>query len=310
MLTRIAAIAFNTYRESVRARILHGLFAAALAAAAYSLVVGAYALGARLRVVSDLGAAATSLFAVVVAIVIGATSLYRELELKTIFPILARPIRRGEYLVGKALGTVLTLAVFVAANSGLLLLALSAMAGRSPSLIALLLVALIAALVLVAWRVARARTWLPLVFSLVVLVMGAGLAGVAPDERRVIVGSAALVLCEVAIVTSLATLFSAFSSPFLTAVFTLGLFVVGRSADALAALPPKVFGEAIHAVGSFLSKIVPNLMLYQPPRALLTGEAAGIELGNYLLSALLHAAAWSILLLSAATLIFRRRDFL
>ncbi|HVJ17020.1 MAG TPA: ABC transporter permease subunit [Polyangiaceae bacterium] len=310
MLTRIAVIAFNTYRESVRARILHGLFGVALAAAAYSLVVGAYALNARLRVVSDLGAASTSLFAVVVAIVIGATSLYRELELKTIFPILARPIGRGEYLVGKTLGTVLTLAVFVAANSGLLLLALSAMAGRSPSLIVLLLALALVAIVLVAWRVPRARIWLPLVFAMLTLGAGVVFSAVAPDERRVIVGSAALVLCEVAIVTSIATLFSAFSSPFLTAIFTLGLFIVGRSADTLAALPPRVFGEVIHGTGSFLSKIVPNLMLYQPPRALLTGEAAGVELGSYLLSALLHAVAWSVLLLGAATLIFRRRDFL
>ncbi len=310
MLTRIAVIAFNTYRESVRARILHGLFAAALAAAAYSLVVGAYALNARLRVVSDLGAASTSLFAVVVAIVIGATSLYRELELKTIFPILARPVRRGEYLVGKTLGTVLTLGVFVAANSGLLLLALSAMAGRSLPLIALLLLLALVALMAIAWRVPRSRTWLPLVFSLLVLAAGVGFSGVAPDERRVVVGSAALVLCEVAIVTSLATLFSAFSSPFLTAIFTLGLFIVGRSADTLATLPAKVFGEVIHGAGSLLSKVVPNLMIYQPPRALLTGEAAGVELGGYLLGALIHALGWSVLLLGAATLIFRRRDFL
>jgi Cu-processing system permease protein len=310
MLTRIAVIAFNTYRESVRARVLHGLFGAAVAAAAYSLVVGAYALNARLRVVSDLGAASTSLFAVVVAIVIGATSLYRELELKTIFPILARPIRRGEYLVGKMLGTVLTLAVFVAANSGLLLLALSAMAGSSLTLIAGMLAAVGAALGLVAWRMPRWRTFLPLAFALIVLAAGSAFAAIAPDERRVIVGSAALVLCEVAIVTSLATLFSAFSSPFLTAIFTLGLFVVGRSADSLAALPPRVFGEVVHQAGSALSMVVPNLMLYQPPRALLTGEAGGTPLGVYLGGAALHALAWSVLLLGAATLIFRRRDFL
>jgi ABC-type transport system involved in multi-copper enzyme maturation permease subunit len=246
----------------------------------------------------------------VVAIVIGATSLYRELELKTIFPILARPIRRGEYLVGKTLGTVLTLAVFVAANSGLLLLALSAMAGRSLSLIILLVALSLSVCLVVAWRAPRSRTWLPLVFSLLVLAFGAASSAIAPDERRVIVGSAALVLCEVAIVTSLATLFSAFSSPFLTAIFTLGLFVVGRSADTLATLPPKVFGEVIHGTGSLLSKVVPNLMVYQPPRALLTGEAAGADLGSYLLGALLHALGWSVLLLGGATLIFRRRDFL
>ena len=131
MLSRISVVALNTYREAVRARVLHGLFALAIATAGYSLVVGAFALNSSLRVVSDLGAASISIYGIIVAVVLGATSLYRELELKTIFPILARPIRRSEYLVGKYLGTVLTLAVFIAANSGALLLALSVEAGRS-----------------------------------------------------------------------------------------------------------------------------------------------------------------------------------
>ena len=102
MITRVAVIALNAYREAVRARILHGLFALALATAGYALVVGAYASRSRMRVVSDLGSASISLYAIAVAVVLGATSLYRELELKTIFPILARPIRRSEYLVGNA----------------------------------------------------------------------------------------------------------------------------------------------------------------------------------------------------------------
>src|SRR5262245_61891154 len=125
MLARISAVAFNAYRESVRARILHGLFGLAIATGGYSLVVGAYASQSQMRVVSDLGSASISLYAVIVAIVLGATSLYRELEQKTIFPILARPIRRSEYLVGKLAGTVLTLGVFIAANAGALLFALA-----------------------------------------------------------------------------------------------------------------------------------------------------------------------------------------
>src|SRR6188472_4748550 len=136
MLARIFVIALNTYREAVRARILHGLFALALATTGYSLVVGAYTAKNQLRVVSDLGAAAISLYAIIVAVVLGATSLYRELELKTLFPILARPIRRSEYLVGKLFGTVLTLAVFIAMNGGVLLLALGVLSGRSPGAVA------------------------------------------------------------------------------------------------------------------------------------------------------------------------------
>ena len=105
MFTRIGVVALNTYREAVRARVLHGLFGLALVTAGYCLVVGQFALHSALRVISDLGAATVSFFGIVVAVVLGATSLYRELELKTVFPILARPIHRAEYLVGKYLGT-------------------------------------------------------------------------------------------------------------------------------------------------------------------------------------------------------------
>jgi Cu-processing system permease protein len=310
MLTRVAVIALNAYRESVRARILHGLFALALGTAGYALVVGAYASRSRLRVVSDLGAASISLYAIVVAVVLGATSLYRELELKTIFPILARPIRRSEYLLGKLLGTVLTLAVFIAANGGVLLLALGVLSGQAimPLVVAGLLLAV--GFGLVAWKRPRSRTYLPILAALVLVVAGLWLSGGAPDDRRVVVGSAVLTLCEVVVVASLATLFSSFSSPFLTAVFTLSVFIVGRSADSLAKLPARVFGETIHALGAGLAKVVPNLMWYVPPRPLLTGEAAGQDLLSHVLMAAGYALCWAVALLTLAAAVFKRRDFL
>ena len=55
---------------------------------------------------------------------------------------------------------------------------------------------------------------------------------------------------------------------------------------------------------------VPNLMIYVPPRSLLTGEATGVALGEYLLLAAAQATAWSVGLLAVASLVFRRRDFL
>src|SRR6185295_12223874 len=107
MLGRVAAIALNTFRESLRARILLGLMGVAFAVSLYSIVVGSYSLRSAPRVVSDLGWASISVFGILTAIVISSTSLYRELEQKTLFPILARPIHRAEYLVGKYLGTLL-----------------------------------------------------------------------------------------------------------------------------------------------------------------------------------------------------------
>src|SRR5262252_8139109 len=159
MLDRVAAIAFNTYRESVRARILLGLAGVAFAVAFYSIIVGAYTLKNAARVVSDLGAASISLFGIAVAIVIAATSLYRELEQKTIFPILARPIRRGEYLVGKYAGTLLTLAVFIMADAGLVLLIGAALANRSILLVLGVGVGSIVVLIVALWRLPRVRSF-------------------------------------------------------------------------------------------------------------------------------------------------------
>jgi Cu-processing system permease protein len=310
MLTRVAVIAFNTYREAVRARVLHGLSALALATAIYALVVGAFSNRAELRVVSDLGAATISLYGVIVAVVLGATSLYRELELKTIFPILARPIRRSEYLLGKYLGIVLTLTVFIAANTGLLLLALAELSGKSRALCVAVGLSVTAASFLVGWKVPRGRTALPIAWSIALAAIGFALSGGAPDDRRVLFGSALLSICEVGIIAALATLFAAFSSPFLTAVFTFGLFIVGRSADTLINLPVRMFGETVRDVGQWVARFVPNLMLFTPERPLLTGEAAGVPLVSYILGSAAYATLWIAGLLVLASVLFQRRDFL
>jgi len=245
-----------------------------------------------------------------VAVVLGATSLYRELELKTIFPVLARPIRRTEYLIGKLLGTLLTLAVFIAANAGALLFALAVLGGRSPTTALAFSLGSIVVAVGVALRFRRLRTVVPVVWAFVFVVLGFVLAASAPADRSVIAASALLTLCEVAVVASFATLFSAFSSPFLTAMFTLGVFVIGRVADGLAKLPVRTFGWVVHEAGKLLAKVVPNLMIYVPARPLLTGEAAQADLAQYVASAAVHALGWSVLLVALASVIFQRRDFL
>jgi Cu-processing system permease protein len=310
MLARIFVIALNTYREAVRARILHGLFALALATTGYSLIVGAYTAKNQLRVVSDVGAAAISLYAIIVAVVLGATSLYRELELKTLFPILARPVSRSEYLTGKYLGTLLVLAVFVVANTGIGLLATAVISGRGWGLAVGLALGSLGAAAAVGYVKRPSLTYLPIAWSAFVGIAGALLASGAPDDRRVFLGLGILTMCEVSIIAGLATLFSSFSSPFLTAVLTFGVFIIGRSADTLARLPVRVFSQVGHDLGAAASRVVPNLMLYVPPRPLLTGEAANVALWPYVGSAALHALGWAVALLALASVIFRRRDFI
>ena len=310
MLGRVLAIAFNTYRESVRARILLGLAGIAFAVAFYSLIVGAYTLKHAPRVVSDLGAASISMFSIAVAVIIGATSLHRELEQKTLFPILARPLGRSEYLLGKYLGTLLTIGVFIMADAGLVLLISSALADRPMELVigsGLLTVVLLAGAM---WKWPRSRTFGLIPWSVAILVLGTVLASGAGEERRVVLGGAMLAFFEVAIVTAIATLFSSFSTPFLSALLTLGIVIIGRSADSLSRFPVKTFGQPMHDFGVFLAHIAPNLHIFVPPRPLLTGEAIDAHLGPYLGMAGLSALAWSVGLLAVASLIFRRRDFL
>lgn len=310
MLNRVLTVASNTYRECVRARILLGLGALALGTALYSIAIGAFTLTNAPRVVADLGAASISLYAIIVAVVIGGTTVHRELELKTIFPILARPIRREEYVVGKYLGILLTLVVFISFDAAAVLLIVATMAGRSP-IVTVGLGLGVAALVTVAQFVwVRQATRITALVGLVALAVAFVLASPTPDEQRVVAGMAMLSVCEVAIVAAIATLFSSFSTPFLSAVLTTGVFLIGRSADTLAKLPAKTFGPQIKRMGEILSHVVPNLQVYTPPRPLLTGESDVVSLGPYLGLSAAQSLAWAVGLLVVSCVVFRRRDFL
>ena len=309
VIARVLAIALNTYREAVRARVLYGLLGLALATSGYSLVIATLSLRQEARVVADLGAASTSLYAVLVAIVLGATSLYRELELKTIFPILTRRLRRHEYVVGKYLGTLATLAVFVAIDGALVLAIVAGEGGRAIGAIAGAWGALLAALGVALWRAKRARVFVVIPWSIALFATMALLASSSPDERRLVLASSLLTVSEVAIVAAIATLFSSFSSPFLTAVFTVGVFAIGRSADTLAHVPAKVFGQAVHDLCAAIARVVPNLHVYVPPRPLLLGEVPDMPVWPFVALSAAQAILYATLLLTLSAIVFRKRDF-
>src|SRR5580693_9244824 len=202
MTSRILVIALNTYREAVRARLLIGVFGLALATCFYAVVVGAFSLHNEVRVVADLGAASLSLYGVLIAVVLGSTSLYRELEHKTVFPILSRPIRRWEYLVGKYLGTMLTVTVFVATDTAAILGTLALEAGQTTSKV---LVPIGVLLVLLGGALAAARhrrVFVMIPWSIVLAVVVWTVASPALEDRQLVVAGALLSVCEVAIVAA------------------------------------------------------------------------------------------------------------
>jgi Cu-processing system permease protein len=309
MLSRILTIALNTYREAVRARLLLGVFALGLATCAYSLVVASLSLHDEARVVADLGAASLSLYGVLIAIVLGSTSLYRELEHKTIFPILSRPIRRWEYLVGKYLGIVLTVVVFVAIETAAVLAMLALEAGQLPWRVAGALAAMAGILGALLLRARRGRVFAAVPWACGLAVAAWLVAAPAGEERQLVTASAVLAVSEVVIVAAVATLFASFSSPFLTAAFTAMVFLIGRSADTLAHLPKRLFGKAVAAGGGALARVFPNLHVYVPARPLLLGQVADHPVWRYVGAAMLHAVFYATALLVVAALAFQKRDF-
>ncbi|MFZ0807763.1 MAG: ABC transporter permease [Candidatus Sulfotelmatobacter sp.] len=111
MNARILHIARNTFREAVRDRVLYNLIAFALLLSGAAILVGQISIDIERLVVVNLGLTAVSLFGVVIAIFIGIGLVSKEIEKRTLYTVLSRPVRRWEFIVGKFLGLAGTLVV-------------------------------------------------------------------------------------------------------------------------------------------------------------------------------------------------------
>ena len=107
----IWAIARNTFREAVRNKILYSLLFFAVLIILSALAVGQLSLHEEIRMTRDVGLYGIDVFSVIIAIFVGVNLLYKELDLKTVYTILPKPIYRWEFVLGKWLGMLLTLAV-------------------------------------------------------------------------------------------------------------------------------------------------------------------------------------------------------
>lgn len=108
---RIFHIATNTFREAVRDRVLYNLVAFALLMTGTAILVGQVSIGIERLVVINLGLTAVSLFGIVIAIFVGIGLVSKEIEKRTLYTILSRPVRRWEFITGKFFGLTGTLVV-------------------------------------------------------------------------------------------------------------------------------------------------------------------------------------------------------
>jgi ABC-type transport system involved in multi-copper enzyme maturation permease subunit len=111
MMKPIAPVAFNTFREAVRDRVLYNLIVFALLMIGASLLLGQITIGVQRQLLINLGLTAISIFGVLIAIFIGIGLVSKEIDKRTLYTVLTRPVQRWEFILGKFFGLVGTLVV-------------------------------------------------------------------------------------------------------------------------------------------------------------------------------------------------------
>jgi ABC-type transport system involved in multi-copper enzyme maturation permease subunit len=229
------AIAINVFRESVRDKVLYNLvfFAVLLIGASYML--GQLTAGQDVKIIKDLGLAATSIFGLFIAVFIGIGLVSKEVERRSIYALLAKPIHRYHLVLGKYCGLVLTLAVNVSVMAAALYLVLAYMA----------------------WGVAPevAKTW------------------DAPALDPALLQAVGLVFVELMLVTAVAMCFSTFSTPLLSAALTFGLFIVGHFSSDLRNFQDVVDSPAAARVARTLYWVLPNLAQFDVKADVVHGQS-------------------------------------
>jgi len=127
----IVAIALNTFREAIRDRILYLILAFALVLIAVSHFVSLLTVGSEVKIVKDLGLSAISFFGLLTAVFVGVSLVFKEIERRTVYTLLAQPVRRWQFVCGKYAGLSLVLAASVVITGAALVVAV-ALTGESP----------------------------------------------------------------------------------------------------------------------------------------------------------------------------------
>jgi ABC-type transport system involved in multi-copper enzyme maturation permease subunit len=252
---KIKAISLNTLKEATRDKVFYNLLIFALLVIAASVLIGDLSIGANEKIIKDIGLAAILLFGMLTAILVGISLVSKEVERRTLYTILAKPVHRYEFLLGKYLGLCLTLLVNVVIMTVFLIL-------------------------IVGWQ--RGALSISLLKAIT------------------------LIYCELVLVTAIALLFSTLSSPTLSAVFTLALYVIGHLTADL---------KGIGAVAkSQLSRSLINLCYYLLPNFnnfnIRAEVVHGVHIGNaYLLGVVLYTVLYIGIFLCLSILSFQRKEF-
>ena len=216
-----SVVALSVFRESVRDRVPYNLVLFAVLLIGSSFLLGQLTAGQDVKIIKDLGLAATGVFGLFIAIFIGIGLVSKEVERRSIYSLLSKPVSRAQFIAGKYVGLVLTLAV----NVGVMTLALYAVLGY------------------MTWTESAEfkSSW----------------DAPGTDPRLLI--AIGLTFVELMLITAVALFFSTFSTPLLSAVLTFGLYIVGHFNTELRNFDQVVNSRAAAWLARALYHVLPDL---------------------------------------------------
>jgi ABC-type transport system involved in multi-copper enzyme maturation permease subunit len=262
----MAAVAINVYKESIRDRVPYNLVLFATLLIGSSYLLGQLTAGQDVKIIKDLGLAATSVFGLFIAIFIGIGLVSKEVERRSIYALLAKPVSRSQFIAGKYAGLVLTLAVNVAVMT----------------------VALYAVLGYMDWmeNPEAKKAW------------------EAPAMDPALLLAVALIFLELMLITAIALFFSTFSSPILSAALTFGLYVAGHFNADLKNFDRVVESPAAARLARGVYHVLPDLSAFDIKLEVVHGLP--VAAGYLASTALYGGAYIAALLLAATFIFSRR----
>lgn len=254
-LLRIHALATNTFREAIRNKLLYTLLGFSFLMIASGVLLATLSYVEVDEILQDMGMSAIRFFSAGIAIFVGIGLIHNEVDRRTIFTILSKPVSRSEFLLGKWAGLTFTVWLQLALM-GVAFAAVSALAG----------------------------------------------APLSADHFLAI----ALVGLELMVLVAIATLFSAFTTPMLAALFTVGLWTIGHLTRDLHALSQQSDLEGVAVAGSWVFQLLPDFEVFN--KTLEAVHGLPIEGGEVGL-AVAYAIGYTGCTLLLGSMVFSRRDF-
>jgi ABC-type transport system involved in multi-copper enzyme maturation permease subunit len=266
-MKRIWSVAHNTFIEAVRDRVLYSLILFAFLMILSSLILATISGEQYNKIVKDLGFTVISLIGVMISVFLGMGLVYKEIEKKTVYNIFSKPIRRYEFVFGKYLGLAFTLLVNTAAMAVILFL-------------------------LVLYTELRHGDFIKFYY---------GGPYYAEFFKAVY-----FIYLEFLIIIGVALVFSSFTTPVMTVLFTFLVIAIGRFSSDV-----KLFAEQVkNPVTGFFTEVIyrvmPNLEKFDVRREAVYGGNVSWEL---ILNTTAYALLYTLALLLLSIIIFQKREF-